>query len=75
MASVVSIYSRAFADVVFESRLDAAKTLDQLHLLSSLLRANRDLRRVWENPAIMNRARQAKITKEIIEIVSGAAAQ
>ncbi len=28
MASVVSIY-HAFADVVFESRLDAAKTLDQ----------------------------------------------
>ena len=52
MASVVSIYSRAFADVVFESRLDAAKTLDQLHLLSALLRANHDLRRVWENPAI-----------------------
>jgi F-type H+-transporting ATPase subunit delta len=52
MASVVSIYSRAFADVVFDSRLDAAKTLEQLHLLSALLRANVDLRRVWENPAI-----------------------
>jgi F-type H+-transporting ATPase subunit delta len=52
MASVVSIYSRAFADVVLDSRLDAAKTLDQLHLLSALLRANVDLQRVWENPAI-----------------------
>jgi F-type H+-transporting ATPase subunit delta len=52
MASVVSIYSRAFADVVFNSRLDAAKTLEQLHLLSALLRANVDLQRVWENPAI-----------------------
>ena len=59
MASVVSIYSRAFADVVFESRLDAAKTLDQLHLLSSLLRANRDLRRVWENPAITAEQKRA----------------
>jgi F-type H+-transporting ATPase subunit delta len=52
MASVVSIYSRAFADVVLNSRLDAAKTLEQLHLLSALLRANIDLQRVWENPAI-----------------------
>ena len=52
MASVVSIYSRAFADVVFDSRLDAAKTLEQLHMLSALLRANVDLQRVWENPAI-----------------------
>lgn len=52
MASVVSIYSRAFADVVFESRLDAGKTLEQLHQLSALLQANLDLRRVWDNPAI-----------------------
>ena len=52
MASVVSIYSRAFADVVFDSRLDATKTLQQLHLLTALLRANVDLRRVWDNPAI-----------------------
>jgi F-type H+-transporting ATPase subunit delta len=52
MASVVSIYSRAFADVVLNSRLDAAKTLEQLHLISALLRANIDLQRVWENPAI-----------------------
>ena len=52
MASVVSIYARAFADVVFGSRMDAAKTMEQLHLLSALLRENVDLQRVWENPAI-----------------------
>ena len=52
MASVVSIYARAFADVVFDSRMDAAKTMEQLHLLSGLLRENVDLQRVWENPAI-----------------------
>jgi F-type H+-transporting ATPase subunit delta len=52
MASVTSVYARAFADVVFKSRLDASATLSQLHLLSALLRENADLRRVWENPAI-----------------------
>jgi F-type H+-transporting ATPase subunit delta len=52
MASVTSIYSRAFADVVSDSRLDAGKTLEELRSLSLLLEANPDLRRVWENPAI-----------------------
>jgi F-type H+-transporting ATPase subunit delta len=52
MASVTSIYSRAFADVVFEKRLDGGKILEQLRALSALLHAHPDLRRVWENPAI-----------------------
>src|SRR6266567_1931647 len=59
MASVTSIYSRAFADVVFKSRLDAGKTLEQLHALSALLRENLDLRRVWENPAITAEQKRA----------------
>jgi len=52
MASVTGLYARAFADVVFDRRLDAGKTLEELHALSALLVANPDLRRVWENPAI-----------------------
>ena len=52
MASVTSVYARAFADVVFGKRLDAAAILKQLERLSALLRENPDLRRVWENPAI-----------------------
>lgn len=52
MASVTSIYARAFADVVIERRLDAAKTLQELQTLSALLAAHSDLRHVWENPAI-----------------------
>jgi F-type H+-transporting ATPase subunit delta len=59
MASVTSIYSRAFADVVFQSRLDAGKTLEQLHALSALLHGNPDLRRVWENPAIAAEQKRA----------------
>jgi F-type H+-transporting ATPase subunit delta len=59
MASVTSIYSRAFADVLLKSRLDAGKTLEQLHALSALLRENLDLRRVWENPAITSEQKRA----------------
>jgi F-type H+-transporting ATPase subunit delta len=52
MASVTSIYSRAFADVVFDSRLDADKTMAQLRELSALLHGHPDLQRVWQNPAL-----------------------
>ena len=52
MASVTGIYARAFADVVFQTHLDATKALRELHGLSDLLKNNLDLRRVWENPAI-----------------------
>jgi F-type H+-transporting ATPase subunit delta len=52
MASVTSIYARAFADLVVEDKLDIGMTLEQLRSMSALLRQNPDLRRVWENPAI-----------------------
>ena len=52
MASVTNLYARAFADVVFDKKLDALKILQELAGLSSLLRESEDLRRVWENPAI-----------------------
>jgi F-type H+-transporting ATPase subunit delta len=52
MASVARVYSRAFADVVFEKRLDAARVLRELGAMVALLEANPDLRKVWENPAI-----------------------
>jgi len=52
MASVTSVYARAFADVVLQSRLEANAILAQLQGFSALLRENPDLRRVWENPAI-----------------------
>ena len=53
MASVTSIYARAFADVVFEKRLDAAKTLQRRSLRPQFaLQASPDLRGVWETPSI-----------------------
>jgi F-type H+-transporting ATPase subunit delta len=58
MASVASVYARAFADVVFEKRLDASKTMAELRGLSALLHANPDLGRVWESPAIAAEAKR-----------------
>ena len=54
MASVASIYARAFADVVLSAHLDADRSVAELRTVASLLTESSDLRRVWENPAIPN---------------------
>jgi F-type H+-transporting ATPase subunit delta len=52
MASVTSIYARAFADVILGDHLDADRSVAELRTIASLLAESADLRRVWENPAI-----------------------
>jgi F-type H+-transporting ATPase subunit delta len=52
MAAVSSRYARALADVVLAEKLDAAKTVEQLASLVSAFQESRDLREVWETPAI-----------------------
>jgi len=52
MASVISTYARAFADVVFAKRLDAAKIIRELNSLLAIWQDSAELRHVWENPAI-----------------------
>jgi F-type H+-transporting ATPase subunit delta len=52
MASVASVYGRAFADVVLDKRLESRQVLAELKALEELLQENGDLRRVWENPSI-----------------------
>jgi F-type H+-transporting ATPase subunit delta len=52
MATVVNTYARAFADVVMDARLDAARTLSEAQQIASLVRDNKNLRDVWENPSI-----------------------
>jgi len=51
MASVASMYARAFADVVLGAHLDAGRSIAELRAIASLLNESVDLRRVWENPA------------------------
>lgn len=52
MASVASTYARAFADVIFDRRLDAGRALSSLRQIVALFEESVDLRRVWENPAV-----------------------
>lgn len=52
MATVVNTYARAFADVVTDARLDAARTLAEAQQIAGLVRDNKGLRDVWENPSI-----------------------
>ncbi len=52
MASVASVYARAFADVVFDKHLDADRSVAELRTIAKLLAESIELRRVWENPAV-----------------------
>jgi len=52
VASIASTYARAFADVVFQTHLDAAKAKAGLRSIASLFAESIELRRVWENPAV-----------------------
>lgn len=52
MASLINTYARAFSDVVIDSRLDASKTLAETQQIAALVKENRTLREVWENPSI-----------------------
>jgi F-type H+-transporting ATPase subunit delta len=52
MASVAATYARAFADVVFTARLDAARAMGGLRQIAGLFGQSAELRRVWENPAV-----------------------
>lgn len=52
MASVNSIYARAFADAVFDRKLDANKVLQEAKSLVELVAGSKQLRDVWEAPSI-----------------------
>lgn len=52
MASVTNTYARAFADVVFDGRLDGAKILREVQSLAALVASSKELREVWEAPSI-----------------------
>src|SRR5437868_2581854 len=59
MAAISSRYARAFAEVVFERKLDGQATVDQLQSLLAALHETPQLRIVWENPAIPPQQKRA----------------
>ena len=52
MSAVYSRYARALTDVVFDMKLDASRTVEQVNLLVAAFEGSPELRRVWESPAI-----------------------
>lgn len=52
MAAVSSRYARALADVIVSAKLDAEKAVEHLHWLVAAFQESRELREVWESPAI-----------------------
>jgi len=52
MAAITSRYARAFADVVFDRKLDANKTIADLNGIVDVVQSSSDLRKTWDNPSI-----------------------
>jgi F-type H+-transporting ATPase subunit delta len=52
MAAVSSRYARALADVMADAKMDTAKAVAQLQSLVTAFEESRELREVWESPAI-----------------------
>jgi len=52
MAGISNRYGRAFADVVFDKRLEAAKIRQELRSLADTVEQSQELRRAWETPAL-----------------------
>jgi F-type H+-transporting ATPase subunit delta len=52
MAAVASRYARAMADVIAAAKLDASLAVAQLRSLAAAFQESRELREVWESPAI-----------------------
>ena len=52
MAVVSNRYATAFADVIFDMKMNPAQAVQELNSLLAVLQESADLRNVWENPAI-----------------------
>src|SRR5579872_452225 len=59
MASVTNIYARAFADAVLDAKQDAARSLKEAQQLADSVASSKDLREVWETPAITAEQKRA----------------
>jgi F-type H+-transporting ATPase subunit delta len=59
MASVTNTYARAFADAVFDGRLDPDKTLQEAQAVAELVAESKELREVWETPSIVAEQKRA----------------
>src|SRR5271170_127016 len=59
MASVTNTYARAFAEAVFSGHHDPDKTLQEAQSVAELVAGSKELREVWETPAITAEQKRA----------------
>lgn len=71
MAAVTSRYARAFADVVFEMKLDTAGVAQDLRSILSLVQQNFELKVVWENPSIPPEQKRALLDAIVARLGCG----
>ena len=63
MAAISIRYARAFADSVFERKLDVTDISHKLQEMLTLLQSSQPLREVWENPAVPAEQKRAVLDK------------
>jgi len=59
MAGIAATYARAFADVIFDLRLDPQPTWREVQTLAALLSESKVLREVWDAPAVPAQQKRA----------------
>ncbi len=68
MAAVHSRYARAFVDVVFDKKLDAVKTEDELRAIAQMVDEMHALRTVWESPSVPAEQKRAVLDQIVQRI-------
>jgi F-type H+-transporting ATPase subunit delta len=66
MASVTNTYARAFAEAVFDGRLDPDKILREAQAVAALVAGNKELRAVWEAPSITAEQKRAVLDAIVV---------
>ncbi len=66
MASVTNTYARAFAEAVFDGRLDSDKILNEAQAVTALVAGNKELRAVWEAPSITAEQKRAVLDAIVV---------
>src|SRR5215471_409743 len=61
MASVTSTYARAFADAIFDGRVDPDRALREVKAIAELVTSSKELREVWEAPSISAEQKRAVV--------------
>ncbi len=79
MASFISIYGRAMADVVVDRQLDAGRISSELESIGTVLGESAELRTVWDSPSVASEqklglldaiAKKLSISREVRNFVA-----